>query len=721
MSTGKRKIGMLFLLAVMSLTIFFPILAAAHDAPDIKLERTFAADPIKIKPIPIEINPKVIQQPNDFEPIMRPTTVPTVIGGDGHTVALKSDGTVWAWGDNGYGQLGIGTFDNGSSVPMQVSNLSDVVAIAAAGGRSFLKTGHTVALKSDGTVWTWGHNENGQLGIGTFDKGSTVPVQVQNLSDVVAISAGALHTIALKSDGTVWTWGYNYYGQLGNGVISNGSSVPVQVSNLSGVVAISAQYLNSSALKRDGTVWTWGANFFGQLGYDTGKKNNPTPKQVPKVNGIVSIAQGEYFTCVLGSNGTVWNWGLNYFGSLGNGTSGQQTAFFDPQQVLYNMNPNRALNSAVSISAGSGHTLALLSDGTVWGWGNNEFGQLGNGNFTSRPLATKLDLNGVFTAVGTGKNHSMVIRNDGTVWTWGDNGSYRLGYKTPPPEPAEGSTNVPRQVPELVVSKFLTSIGLDSEAYTLTTSSNHQIKVTATYSDKSILHVTNQAKYQSSKPEVATVNSAGVISALHSGQSNLTATFLDQSVMATVTVQEPTFSDITEHWAKANIIRAVELHLTKGYPDGTFRPDGNVTRAEFAVLLVNALKPSSEGAVLTFKDKQTIGSWAAREIALCTELDIINGYPDNTFRPNKTISHAEMITMVVRAANLPVADDAATDYQDDVDIPKYARSKAAAARLYGITSYITNNRFAPNEPSTRAESVTAIVNMLKVMKEAAKP
>ncbi|MFC5404793.1 S-layer homology domain-containing protein [Cohnella soli] len=606
----------------------------------------FAADPIKVLPIiiPIEINPGN-QPPANFVPIARPKTVPTVIAGEGHTVVLKSDGTVWAWGANNYGQLGMGTVGKDSSTPVQVSNLSDVVAIAAEGGQSFLKTGHTVALKSDGTVWTWGNNENGQLGIGTLDKGSPVPVQVPNLSDVVAITAGSLHTMALKSNGTVWAWGYNYYGQLGNGKTGS-STVPVQVSNLSGVISISAKYMQSSAVRSDGTVWTWGSNFYGQLGYDTGKKNNPTPKQVPKVKGIVSIAQGQLFTAALGSDGTVWTWGLNLFGSLGNGTSGQQTEFYEPQQVLYSLNPSRELSGVVSISAGQGHTLALLSDGSVWGWGQNDYGMLGNGNLTHRPLANKIELNGSIVAVGTGKFHSIAVRKDGTVWTWGLNGSYRLGYQASPPEPPEGISNVPRQVADLIVT---------------------------------------------------------------------VAEPIDNTP-----VQNTPLSDIEGHWAKEPIIQALNKGIASGYPDGTFKPDRSVSRAELAVLLTNALKPSGKGAELTFKDKQTIGSWAAKPIAYCVELGIINGYSDGTFRPNKTITHAEMVTMIVRAADLPISDDAATGYLDDADIPKYARSYIAAAKLYGITAFITDNRFGPNAPSTRAESVTAIVNMLKAIKVAAK-
>lgn len=152
-----------------------------------------------------------------------------IAAGYAHTAALKSDGTVWTWGNNRYGQLGDGTTID-RTTPIQVKGLTDVIAIAADSPSKSVFTGHTVALKSDGTVWTWGWNAGGQLGDGTTI-GRTTPVQVKNLTDVVAIAAGQGHTVALKRDGTVWAWGYNGYGQLGDGTTTT-RTTPVQVQNL---------------------------------------------------------------------------------------------------------------------------------------------------------------------------------------------------------------------------------------------------------------------------------------------------------------------------------------------------------------------------------------------------------------------------------------------------------------------------------------------------------
>ena len=201
------------------------------------------------------------------------------------------------------------------TTPVPVSNLANVIAIA--GGSS-----HSLALKADGTVWAWGANWYGQLGDGTTtDK--TTPVQVSNLSDVIILAAGDYHSLALKSDGTLWAWGYNYNGQLGDGTRTN-RTTPVPVSDLSDVIAIAGGSSHSLALKSDGTVWAWGDNDYGQLG-DSTNTNSNTPVPVSNPANVIAIAGGYYHTIALKSDGTVWAWGDNYYGQLGDGTSGTST------------------------------------------------------------------------------------------------------------------------------------------------------------------------------------------------------------------------------------------------------------------------------------------------------------------------------------------------------------------------------------------------------------
>ena len=238
-----------------------------------------------------------------------------------HTLYVKDDGTVWAWGNNSNGQLGDESVKS-KNTPVQISGLSSMTAIAA--GDS-----HTVAVKSDGTVWAWGNNSNGQLG----DRSTTpryAAVQVSGLSGmssgiVIAVAAGHDHTVVLKNDGTVWAWGNNATGQLGNGN-STPSDTPVQVNGLSGVTAVAAGFVHTVALKSDGTVWTWGNNSKGQLG--NGLTNgvpidSATPVQVSGLSGAMDIAAGyEGSVALKGAlkgDGTVWGWGSNSYGQLGNG------------------------------------------------------------------------------------------------------------------------------------------------------------------------------------------------------------------------------------------------------------------------------------------------------------------------------------------------------------------------------------------------------------------
>ncbi|MGF7400774.1 S-layer homology domain-containing protein [Thermoanaerobacterium thermosaccharolyticum] len=296
-------------------------------------------------------------------------TVKAIAAGAYHTVALKNDGTVWAWGFNYYGELGNGTADKDShSTPVQVKGISDVKAIAAG-------MYHTVALKNDGTVWAWGDNEHDQLGNETTkEEYHSTPVQVKGISDVKAITAGNGYTVALKNDGTVWAWGDNYFGT------TNSSSTPVQVKGISDVKAIAAGASYTVVLKNDGTVWAWGVNEYGKLGDGT-TNNSFTPVQVNGISNVKAIAAGAYHTVVLKNDGTVWTWGYNHYGELGNGTTVDSST---PVQV-------KGISDVKAIAAGACHTVALKNDGTVWAWGCNYDGELGNGTAvdSSTPVQVK--------------------------------------------------------------------------------------------------------------------------------------------------------------------------------------------------------------------------------------------------------------------------------------------------------------------------------------------
>jgi alpha-tubulin suppressor-like RCC1 family protein len=320
--------------------------------------------------------------------------------GGAHTLALKGD-TVWAWGYNGNGQLGNNSTSN-SSTPVQVSGggaaLSNIIAVAA-GGR------HSLALAGDGTVWAWGDNTYGQLGVPSTDTPSgysTTPVSVAgtNLANITKIAAGGDFSLALKDDGTgagtgtVWAWGNNTNGQLGipNTTTVNNYSEPQQVvkadgSALAGIINIAAGGSHGLAIDKDGNIWAWGYNIFGQLGDGT----TTTQFRAVKVNVITGTAGGMKISAGLDHslaiiNGSVWAWGYNIYGQLGQLGSGQtQLHSFSPLPVFPTPMQITAFGNTVEfILALGNHSIARTSDGKYWTWGWDAYGQLGDDATTDR-------------------------------------------------------------------------------------------------------------------------------------------------------------------------------------------------------------------------------------------------------------------------------------------------------------------------------------------------
>jgi RHS repeat-associated protein len=338
-------------------------------------------------------------------------------GGQYHSLAVASDGSVWAWGYNADGELGDGTTAS-RLTPVQVNGLSDATAVAAGDL-------HSLALTGGGSVRSWGANAFGQLGDGTTAN-RTSPVQVSGLSGVTAIAAGNYHSLALKSDGSVLAWGLNNAGQLGDGTTTNRTS-PVTVQGLSGVVAVAAGGLpgyagHSVALKADGTVWAWGYGKNGQLGLGS-TSSVLNPQQVPGLAAVVAIAASGDNTYALEADGTVWAWGDDHYGQLGN-TSVHGAKSSSPVRAN--------ITGVTAIAAGGTHVLALKDDGIVWGWGNNNTGQLGDNGACGKTCDTPVQITNLIgtTALAGGYVHSLAARQDGTVEAWGNNSTGQLGDGT---------------------------------------------------------------------------------------------------------------------------------------------------------------------------------------------------------------------------------------------------------------------------------------------------
>ncbi|MBI3043893.1 MAG: Ig-like domain repeat protein, partial [Betaproteobacteria bacterium] len=330
-----------------------------------------------------------------------------------HALAVKSDGTLLAWGYNSNGQLGDGTTTSRSKA-VRVDGISGVIAAAASESASIAIVGGATVAQN--TVWAWGDLVN---------DGSVrpVPAQVANLTGVTAVAAGRFHALALKSDGTVWAWGQNGNGRLGDGSTTN-RAVPVQVGGLSGVVAIAAGEDSSYALMADGTVWAWGYNGYGQLGDNT-VTQRLLPVQVKDtagtgfLTGVSAIAAGRLHAAALKTDGTVWVWGYNGYGQVGDGNTNDRST---PSQS--------AIAGVMAISAGNDSTRALKSDGTVWAWGYNGYGQLGDGTATSRSWPVVVTGLGGIAAIAEGENFAFLMRADGAIYALGYNGNGALGNGT---------------------------------------------------------------------------------------------------------------------------------------------------------------------------------------------------------------------------------------------------------------------------------------------------
>jgi len=386
----------------------------------------------------------------------------TVSAGGSHTVALKTDGTLWAWGSNFSGQIGDGTTTNRLS-PVQIGADTNWESIA---GRLL----STEAIKTNGTLWAWGTNTGGQLGDGTTIQRNS-PVQIGTDTNWASVSAGlASHTEAIKTDETLWAWGLYINGQLGDGTASGSRLSPVQIGTDTDWTSVTVGKDDTAATKSDGSLWTWGANARGQLGDGTTTGHN-TPTRAGTDNNWSAVRAGETFTSALKTDGTVWAWGDDQFGELGDATvlsvpaptqvgadadwvtadggGGTSAAIKadgslwawgfnssgqlgDGTSVAFRTTPVRVgvATDWATVSAGASHTMALKNDGSLWAWGNNSTGQLGDGTTTGRNTPAQVGASTDWLTVSAGSTHTLAVKTDGTLWAWGDNQCGQLGDGT---------------------------------------------------------------------------------------------------------------------------------------------------------------------------------------------------------------------------------------------------------------------------------------------------
>jgi alpha-tubulin suppressor-like RCC1 family protein len=362
-----------------------------------------------------------------FEPlsvVMSSNVVREIAVGGHHTVIIRNDGSLWAWGLNTVGQLGVGTHATVGSgldfrnIPTQIGTDTNWTYISAG-------IEHTVAIREDGSLWAWGNNFSGQLGNGstTFED---APVQIGTDTNWRSVVAGGHQTMAIREDGSLWAWGNNQGGQLGDGTRDNRFS-PVQIgydTNWESVTTGGAQHFAyTEAIKNDGSLWAWGG----------GPTTTPTSPERIGTDTWRSIARGMDHTIAIRTDGTLWAWGVNEGGQLGNG--GVSNMFFSAAQI-------GADADWQSVTAGWSHSLAIKNDGRLYAWGRNLHGRLGDGTTIDRYTPQQIGAD-TWRIVVAGSRHTVAIRSDGSLWTWGMNEEGQLGDGT--------TTNFP--YPKLIIAQ----------------------------------------------------------------------------------------------------------------------------------------------------------------------------------------------------------------------------------------------------------------------------
>jgi alpha-tubulin suppressor-like RCC1 family protein len=334
----------------------------------------------------------------------------TITGGDAG-FAIKSTGALYGWGDSDFGQLGINALGYRSS-PVQVGEEVYGWSKVANGNT------HTIATKNDGTLWSWGRGSEGQQGTNSVLARSS-PVQIGALTTWSNVACGYYYSIATKTDGTLWAWGQNNYGQVATPGGDNKSS-PIQVGVLTTWSLIAGGAYHTLATKTDGTMWLWGRNNYGAIGTNNAVDRS-SPVQVGSDTNWSKITGGRHHSAAVKTTGTAWGWGYNFYGNFGDGTVITRSS---PVQIGAQIYGWSQIAGAMGADR---HSMALKADGTMWTWGYNTNGQIGDNTVIHRSSPVQVGLLTTWSQIAGGGLHSIALKTDGTIWTWGQNDSGQLG------------------------------------------------------------------------------------------------------------------------------------------------------------------------------------------------------------------------------------------------------------------------------------------------------
>lgn len=332
--------------------------------------------------------------------------------GGSHTAVIKNDGSLWMCGSNYYGEIGVSDYKDETSVKQLVKVMDDVADVACG-------ENHTLAVKKDGTLWAWGSNEYGQLGTGN-QKDSNKPVQVKMPGGKMAadVEADYYYSAAVALDGTMYTWGLNTNGRLGQGNASFSDCSLTPTAVCSDVIAYSLGRVTAAAVKKDGSVYAWGSNYDnGCLGVGSSSANVLVPTKVEGIANAVDVCAGYWWTAALTEDNVLYTWGRNNHGALGSGSSESST-----------VTPEKIMDHVVAMSVSNEHGAAITDEGKLYTWGYGSNGELGQGSTKNSAVPAPIREDIRFAAVRCGSSHCAAIDEHCNLWTWGWNGSGQLAY-----------------------------------------------------------------------------------------------------------------------------------------------------------------------------------------------------------------------------------------------------------------------------------------------------
>ena len=502
---------------------------------------------------------------------------------EAHAAAIKTDGSLWAWGSNGHGQIGDGT-QTDRPTPAQI--MTEVAAVS-------LGAHQTAAIKTDGSLWVWG---------GDYD---LVPKKI--MDDVAAVSVGWGYTMAIKTDGSLWAWGYNFSGQVGDGTTTD-RSVPIKI--MDGVASVLAGYARTMAIKTDGSLWAWGANYRGQVGDGT-RTDRYAPVKI--MDGVASISRDSEFenqTTAIKTDGSLWAWGSNGRGQIGDGTTTDRYV------------PVKVMDGVASVSSGYGYTMAIKTDGSLWAWGGNILGVA-----TTNKLIPAKVMDGV-ASVSAVESHATAIKTDGSLWAWGTSALGELG----------DGTTVRRDIPVKIMDN---------------------VKFQANASTPAIV----------SKPSSWAVDRVNTASA----------------------------------------IGLVTDDLANGYQAAT-------TRAEFCRAVINFLRVY--GHNVEDVTPKLFSDTSDKDIGIAAALGITSGTDTekNLFSPNQPLTReqaATMLRIVMNVADMDVAPSSAVAWTDAPSIASWAREAADLMYTRGIMGGTSTSAlvFSPKTVYTHEQAISTILSL----------